>query len=167
MAPLLSSKEASKWKVHLQIQSITLAQPSNHKKILIENPFLLKGSKLEVHHKILGMLMQIETTQDDNQDYERRCLNWWLKPNQRTLKRIVLFTTMNNTTLCIDKYRNKIIALLSIVRDLIFSCEGMIVSTKLSTHSHGTITVYVPKAILKHAIDKCVMSETRPFPAFL
>jgi len=47
----------------------------NHMKILIEKPLLLEGSKLEVHHKILGMLMQIETTQDDNQDYERRCLN--------------------------------------------------------------------------------------------
>jgi len=56
---------------------------------------------------------------------------------------------------------------LSVSRDLVFSCEGMIVSTKLGTHSHGTIIVYIPKPILKHGVNKCVMTKTRPLPAFV
>jgi hypothetical protein len=43
----------------------------------------------------------------------------------------------------------------------------MVVSTKLGTHSHGTIIVYIPKPILKHGINKCVMTKTRPLPAIV
>jgi hypothetical protein len=36
---------------------------------------LKKGTKLQVHPKILGILIQLQTIHDDNQDNERRCLN--------------------------------------------------------------------------------------------
>lgn len=48
---------------------------------------------------------------------------------------------------------------------LLFSCNGVLICTQFSAHSHREIIIDIPKAIFKHSINKSIMSKSRSFSA--